>query len=70
MFGSCGHLQAEIYTSEINATDNGSGLLRILVNFIDNNDRFLVMVDVVVVAELTNVNCCTYFGAVDVFYLS
>jgi hypothetical protein len=33
----------------------------ILLNLIDDSDRFLVMVDVVAVAELTVANCCAYW---------
>jgi hypothetical protein len=41
-------------TLEINTTDNGSVVfLSMLANFVDNNDRFLVMVDSVAVVELT-----------------
>jgi hypothetical protein len=50
MFWSYDHLQVEIYTSEINTTHNGSVVLRILVNLVDNCDRFLVTVDVIAVA--------------------
>jgi hypothetical protein len=45
----------EIYTSEINTTDNGSVVFRILVNLVDNDDRFIVTVNVVAVGELTNI---------------
>jgi hypothetical protein len=63
IFRSYNHLQAEIYTLEINSTDNGSVVFRILVNLVDNGDRFLVTVDVVAVAELTILCCvCSWSG--------
>jgi hypothetical protein len=62
MFRSYDHLQAEMYTSEINITDNGSVVFRILVNLVDNGDGFLATVDVVAVAELIIANCCTYLA--------
>jgi hypothetical protein len=44
-------------------TDNGSIVFRILVNLVVNDDRFLVIVDMVAVAELTIVYCrCTGSG--------
>jgi hypothetical protein len=58
MFWSYDHLQGEIYTSEINTADNGSVGFRILVNLLDNSDRFLVSVNVVALGELTIVCCC------------
>jgi hypothetical protein len=45
---SCEH----IYTLEINTTDNGSIVFRMLVNLVDNGDSFLVTVVVVAVAQL------------------
>jgi hypothetical protein len=47
MFRSCDHLQVEV-----------SVVFRILVNFVDNGDRFLVMVNVVAVGILTIACCC------------
>jgi hypothetical protein len=41
MFQSYDHLQAEINTSEIKTTDNRSVVFRILVNLVDDGDRFL-----------------------------
>jgi hypothetical protein len=52
----------EIYTSEINTTDNGSVVFRILDNLVDNGDRFLVTVDVAAVGELTTACCCRTDG--------
>jgi hypothetical protein len=52
MFQSYDLLQVKIYTSEINPSDNGSVVFMIVVNMVDNGDRFLVMVYVVVVADL------------------
>jgi hypothetical protein len=42
MFRSYDHLQVEICTSEINNTDKGSVVFRILLNLVDNGDMFLV----------------------------
>jgi hypothetical protein len=53
MFRSYDHLQEKIYTLEINSTENGSVVLRILANLVNNGDRSLVSVEVVAVAELT-----------------
>jgi hypothetical protein len=38
MFLSYDHHQEEICTAEINSTDNGSVVFRILVNLVDNDD--------------------------------
>jgi hypothetical protein len=51
MFRSYNHLHAGIYALEIKSTDNGSIVFRILINLVDNGDRFLVTVDVVAAAE-------------------
>jgi hypothetical protein len=75
MFRSYDHLQVDIYTLQINSTDNGSVVFRILANLVNNGDRSLVTVDVVAFAELT-IGRCRYdrsgfsFGAVHVFGLS
>jgi hypothetical protein len=54
MFRSYDHLQVDKYTRtlDINTTDNGSVVVRMLVNLVDNGDRFLVTVDTVAVVEL------------------
>jgi hypothetical protein len=58
MFRSYDHLQTEIHTSEIILLLTDPLFFTILVNVIDNNfDVFLVIVDVVAVAALTNANC-------------
>jgi hypothetical protein len=44
MFRSYDHPQAEIYTSDINDTDNGSVVVRILVNLVANGRRILVKI--------------------------
>jgi hypothetical protein len=71
MFRSYDHLQVDIYTLEINTTDNGSVVFRMLVNFVDNGDGFLVTVDAVGVVELTIVcSGCTWRGLILVLYFS
>jgi hypothetical protein len=47
IFPSYDHLQVEMYTVDINSTDNGSVFLRIFVILVDYGDRFLVTVKVV-----------------------
>jgi hypothetical protein len=42
-----------MYTFEINSTDNGSIVFRILANLLNNGDRSQMTVEVVAVAELT-----------------
>jgi hypothetical protein len=74
MFRSYDHLQADIYIyiymSKINTTDNGSVVFKILVNLVDNCDRFLVTVDVVAVAESTIVCCiCIKSGFILVWFM-
>jgi hypothetical protein len=59
MFQSYDHLQTEIYTLEINST-NRSDAFRILVNLVDNGDRFLVTVDAAAVAIVCCL--CTWCG--------
>jgi hypothetical protein len=71
MFLSYDHLQAGIYTPEINSIDNGSFVFRILVNLVDNGNRFLVTVYVVAVGKVTIAYCCRelstccYMGNID-----
>jgi hypothetical protein len=61
MYRSYDHLQADIYTLEINTTDNGSVVFRMLVYLVDNGDGFLVTVDAVAVVELTTAcSGCTF----------
>jgi hypothetical protein len=43
---------------EINTTDNGFVVFRILVNLVDYGDRLLVTVDVVAVVRLSIACCC------------
>jgi hypothetical protein len=59
MFRSYDHLQGDVYRLEINTTNNGSVVFRMLVNLVDNSDRCLVTVDAVAVVELT----ITYSGS-------
>jgi hypothetical protein len=53
MFRLYDHLQAHIYTLEINTIDNGSVAFMTLVNVVDNGDTFLVTVDAVAAVELS-----------------
>jgi hypothetical protein len=57
MFLLYDYLQVEIYATEINTTDNGSVVFKILVHLVDNGGRFLLTVNVATVGELT-IACC------------
>jgi hypothetical protein len=60
-FRSYDHPQVEMYISEINTTENQYVVFRILVNLIDNSDRFLFSVDLVsvIVRNISNhINRC------------
>jgi hypothetical protein len=53
MFRSYDHLQVDIHTLEINTTGNGFVTFRMLVNLVNNDDRFLVSVEATAAVELT-----------------
>jgi hypothetical protein len=52
LFRSYDHHQADLYTLEINSTEKGSVVFRILANLENNGDKSLVTVCVVAVVEL------------------
>jgi hypothetical protein len=61
MFRYYDHLQVDIYTLEVNTTDNGSVVFKMLVITVHSGDRFLVTVETVAVVKLTTTcSGCTW----------